>query len=95
MTISTSSIQHPDYNEAQALQELMIAASEAITEMNDKYEETDNYDYMDGSFTINVGGKSIAFLHGGPQHQALCIFIDSIAEENGYAVDYRNHTVIE
>lgn len=95
MTNSTDRINHPDYHEREALQRLLQAANDSLAEMIDQYEATDNYDYMDGSFTICINGQSIAFLHGGVQHQALMTFIESIAQENGYGIDYERNLVTE
>lgn len=92
---STSDSRRPDYNEAQALNELLQTASEYLAEANTASED-DNYDYFDcAQFTITIGGVSTAYILGGPQYQALCLFISSIAEENSYAVDFEQGTVTE
>lgn len=93
MTTSTSRVNHKHYDEAAALQELLRTSSETINEMNDQYDETKQDEDFDVSFSIVIGGKSIAFILGGPQYQALHCFIESIAEENLYEVDYENMTV--
>jgi hypothetical protein len=90
--VITSDVNHRDYDEADALQNLLLAATDALEEMF-KQQERDINDFSPNQFSINIGGKSIAILLGAVQYQALCDFIDSIAAENGYTVDINNCTV--
>lgn len=79
-----------DYSECLALQDLMRTIDNE-SEVVNKLLEAGKYDY--GRFTIDIGGKSIAFNLGGPQAEALCKFIEHIAAENGYEVDFDKQTV--
>ena len=92
---NTSDSRRPDYNEAQALDELLQVTSSLLEEANDAM-DNDDYTLTDcAQFTITVGGKSLAFILGGVQYQALCNFISSIADENLYTVDFYQSTVTE
>lgn len=93
MSLKNSNIQHPEYSEPAALQELLLAANEAVEEANDKADI--DRDYLNTSFNIDIGGRSIAILLGGPQYQALINFVESIAAENGYLVNPVDGTVTE
>lgn len=93
--LSNSNVKRIDYSEAAALEQMLRAADETLAEMNDGYEKTNDDIYLDVQFTISVGGISTAFLLGGPQMQALCNFVQSIADENGYSVDFETMTVSE
>jgi len=91
--INYSNTLHRHYNEAFALETLLKAISDAL-----EYDmaETDANNSKPGEqITINVAGKAIAFYIGGVQIDALYNFIQSIADENGYEVDYKNSTVLE
>lgn len=84
-----------DYSEAYALQMLLRMASHAA----DESAELINFD--DGEiigcehFTINIAGHSIDFQAGGPQLEALCMFVDRIASENLYHVNFKKNRVVE
>jgi len=91
--IATSNTQHQNYRESAALQTLLEALSAALEDSNNHFDETG--DWLDPTITITVGGISTAFYLGGPQAQAICKFVESIAEENGYDVDFKNDTVTE
>lgn len=93
MSKAASSIHHPEYHEAAALQELLEAAVDVLVEAGDKLDQDERY--LDAEFTIIIGGQSKAFVLGGPQYQALVNFVKSIAEENSYTVDTCNNTVTE
>lgn len=87
------------YDEAAALQELLQTTNRICQKMNSRYEEaltTGNAsaDPVDEQYTINIGGKSIAFHLGGPQVDALYAFIEHIAGENMYQCDIDAGTVI-
>ena len=83
---------HPDYNEAEALEQLLKAIDEAA-DINDKLFDLS----LDSSenITIIVGSKLIQLYLGGPQIQGLCKMVSSIADENGYEVDFNENTVKE
>jgi len=91
--ISTSNTQHKNYSEAAALQVLIRQLRSALRELNDHFDDPDYAVAPD--IIITVGGVSVAFTLGGPQAQALYTFVDSIAAENGYCVDLKEHTVTE
>ena len=91
--IATSNTRHQNYKESAALQNLLEALSTALKDANDYFDETD--EWLDTDITITVGGISTAFYLGGPQTQAICKFVESIAEENGYCVDFKNDIVTE
>lgn len=81
------------YNEAAALQQLLVATKATISHQSElleaeKFDEADNI-----SFTITIGGVQTEFFLLAPQAQALFNFIDSLASENDFTVDYRNNTV--
>ena len=82
----------PNYSEAYALQTLLAAVDVALDEDNERV-EADNYTC--DQFTIVVGGKSIAFVLGGPQADALFHFIHYLAEENCYEVNMKTLEVNE
>lgn len=81
---------HDDYSECAALQDLLQATCREL-DRGCKRLEVGSYDYS--NFTINIGGKSIAFNLGGPQAEALFRFISHIADENAYEVDFDKQTV--
>ena len=82
----------PGYNEAEALQQLLQAASSALDKQCKSFEAGID---SDEEFTITVNGVQTAFYLGGPQFDALIKFIKSIAAENFYSVDVDKHTVVE
>ena len=82
------------YNEAEALQQLLAAVNNALDAQNKRFEQQPD-DYIDEEFTITVNGIQTAFILGGPQSQALFEFIQHIADENFYAVDFNNAIVEE
>lgn len=79
------------YNEAEALQQLLRAAHEAIVADNDRIES--NADYSLDQFTITIAGVQTAFHLGGPQLEALYRFVQHVATENFYTVDFDRLTV--
>lgn len=93
MSKSTSNTQHPEYNEAAALQETLQAANDALKEVY--VDSAKNDRYLSAQITIVVGGQSNAFILGGPQYQALCDFATCLAEENGYEIDFNTGCVQE
>lgn len=74
-----------NYNEAEALQTLLRAIHAELKKDNERMER-DNTDTCP-SFSISIGGKSIAFWLGGPQAEALFDFIRHIADENMHNID--------
>lgn len=82
----------PSYNEPEALNQLLKAAEAAIEKQNSSFDTDDEfYD----EFTITINGVQTAFYLGGPQFDALLAFVDHIAGENFYAVDFNKMTVTE
>lgn len=94
MTNKYYSILLDSYKESEALQQLLRAVNDALDAENKRFERDAQYAGCE-QFTITVGGVQTAFVLGGPQTQALCEFIQSIAAENFYAVDFDNDTVTE
>lgn len=92
MTNKNYSVHLNGYNEAAALQRLLDAANSALDEQEKRLTAGD---YTLEQFTITVGGVQTAFLLGGPQYTALCEFIQHIADENFYEVDFKEATVSE
>lgn len=88
--VSTSDVSLKDYNEANALQKLLQAMNDQLEVANEQFHINNN-----SSFSITIGGVSIAFILGGPQVQALCEFITAVSDENGYTVDFLKSTVVE
>lgn len=86
-----SNVNHPHYDEAKALQQLMKSLDSCVEELNQLL-EAGGEDYF-ANMTITVGNTTTAFVLGGPTYQAMQDFITSIAEENGYKVDKVNRTV--
>lgn len=80
------------YNEAEALQQLMQTINTALSDERFKQSEDD---VMSDEILITIGGTQTAFYLGGPQVDGLMAFIDHIANENGYEVDFKNSTVVE
>ena len=80
----------PSYNEPEALDQLLKAAEAAIERQNDAFDTADEYN---DEFTITINGTQTAFYLGGPQFDALLAFVDHIAAENLYAVDFNKMTV--
>lgn len=94
MTNKYYNVQASDYNEARALQQLLIAADTAIGKDNERFERNAE-DAGIESFTITINGVQTAFVLGGPQFEALCAFIESISADNGYEVDYKHLLVLD
>lgn len=92
MSIHTSCTRHALYNELDALQELFTATEELLADSVVYLEQGEDYE---GDIMITVGGKTFAFYAGGVQATAVHAFIESIADENGYEVDYTTVTVRE
>ena len=90
MKIQTHTVYCEDYSEAAALQDLLQAADYEL-ERSAARLEAGCIDI--GSFTVNIGGRSIAFLSGAPQYEALIAFIEHLAGENLHAIDYDKRTV--
>ena len=88
----TSSTYLPNYSESAALTDLLKCVNTALDERNYRF-ELDSQNFVDEQFTITVGGRSIAFYLGGPQAEALYRFVEHIAAENLYSVDFENNTV--
>lgn len=82
------------YKESKALEQLLQAADEAMAEQIKRDERQKWYDKTD-QFTITIGGVQTAFTLGGPQLDGLYAFVDYIAKENGYEVDFDCCTVKE
>lgn len=82
------------YSEAAALQQLLQAAT-AMLEAENQRIESDSDDAYQEQFTITVAGIQTAFIAGAPQYEALMQFIQHIAAENFYAVDFDKATVTE
>jgi hypothetical protein len=92
--LTTSDVNHPQYNEAEALQQLLQAADaqlEAANALRDDDQDTTALQ----QFSISIGGQSIAFLLGGPQAAALEAFVQHVSCENLYLVDAQQLTVTE
>ena len=87
---TTSDVTRHDYNEADALQQLMRAADAAC---EDSVERMTQHKDFSGQFTININGQSIAFHLGGPQIDGLYAFIEHIAAENFHEVNFNDMTV--
>ena len=81
-----------NYKESAALEQLLKAANAAIDCYDERF-ANDNYEL--DQFTITVGGVQTAFILGGPQYDALIDFIQHIADENLYLVDFDELTVSE
>ena len=94
MTNNNYNVSTLSYKESEALQQLLTAANDALVRDNERFEQR-AADAGSESFTITVNGVQTAFILGGPQFDAICNFIQTIADENGYAVDYNNGTVTE
>jgi hypothetical protein len=90
--MSVSNINHPAYSEREALQVLLETIDSALTAQNKQF-EANHWNYT--PVTISIAGTSVQFLLGGPQAQALNIFAESIASENGYNIDFKTCTVTE
>lgn len=81
-----------NYKESAALEQLLKAADAAL-QLTDERLNDDDYEL--DQFTITVGGIQTAFVMGAPQYEALLAFIQHIADENLYAVDFNKLTVSE
>lgn len=88
--MNTSDVSRYNYNEAEALQQLMRAAAAAC---DDSVERMTQHKDFSGQFTVNINGQSIAFYLGGPQIDALYAFIEHIAAENFHEVNFDDKTV--
>lgn len=80
------------YNEPDALQQLLVAMHDALVKQNERFESDD---WLGDEFTITVNGIQTAFYLGGPQADAIYAFVQHIASENGYEVDIDKNTVVE
>ena len=83
-----------DYSEAYALQMLLREARLACEE-SDGLIHDDSEVIDDEHFTICIGGKCIDFICYAPQYQALCKFVDSLANEQGYSVNHKHTRVVD
>ena len=81
---------HDDYSECLALQDLLQATCREL-EAGVARLEAGKIEYS--HFTICINGKHIEFSLGGPQAEALFRFIQHIADENAYEVDFDKQTV--
>ena len=88
----TQSTYLPNYSESAALTDLLRCINSEAEEQNYRLEFDETADVY-SQFTITVAGRSIAFLAGGPQIEALYKFVEHIAEENLYNVDYEKMIV--
>ena len=74
----------PGYSEGLALHMLLLTANLTL-------DESDDQEWIDNNihhhFTITVDGRSIDFIFGAPQYEALLAFIDHLAAENMHYVD--------
>lgn len=89
----TSNTYMPGYNEAFALQRLLVHIDEAMARQLPLLDD-DSAKIDTEQFTITVNGCSVAFYLGGPQTDALYSFVKHIADENMYDVDIDARTVI-
>lgn len=90
----THSTKIVNYSEAAALQDLLRCINEEMSAQNYRQQFDDLTDEY-SEFTISVAGRSVAFLLGRPQFEALYRFIEHIAAENLYAIDNEKLTVEE
>lgn len=75
------------YSEPEAIQELLATVDELLDQ-----EDANSYiDYH--QMYITIGGRTVAFILGGPQLYALYQFCANIADENFYDIDTDNNTV--
>lgn len=96
MTNKNYDIDLETYSESAALQQLLQAAYAAADEEMKLFDDAcAGKDVPFGQFTITIGGVQTAFLLGGAQIEALAAFIDYLAKENGYAVDFNKATVTD
>ena len=79
------------YNESEALQQLLVALHDALSD--ERFEQHEQ-DVMNDQFTITVNGVQTAFYLGGPQAEGLYAFVKHIAYENFYEVDLNKCTVV-
>lgn len=92
-TTATANVNHPDYNEAAALQELLKALLESVDEVNELYEE--RHEVYNGNVSITVGNTTVGLLLGGPQINGIAMLIETISHENGYHFEYVDGTVTD
>lgn len=78
------------YKESEALQQLLDAINDAIS--NERLEQLED-DVMNDEFVIIVNGVQTAFYLGGPQVEGLYAFMQHIASENFYTVDINNGNI--
>lgn len=79
------------YSEPKALQQLLDNANEALAA---ECEALENNTDAELDFTITINGVQTAFYCGGPQIEALFRFVQHIADENLYEVDFKEMKVI-
>ena len=79
------------YKESEALQQLVRTVNNALT--NERFQQFE-HDVMTDEILITVNGVQTAFYLGGPQMDGLFAFVDYIANENGYAVNFDEGTVV-
>lgn len=76
----------PLYSEPAAIQELLATVDEILAQADDNY-----IDY--NQMYITIGGRTVAFILGGPQTYGLYQFCAQLADENFYEIDTDNNTV--
>lgn len=87
-----ANIRHPEYREHLALQALIRAADFAFDDVSDMLETVPHYS---DTITITVGGTAVQFYLGPSQYEALHTFVDHLARDHLYTVNYDNLTVKE
>ena len=92
MTNNQYNVALKSYNQAAALEQLLKTAHAAVDNFIDRMDDDERGHFQ---FTITINGVQTAFMFGSPQHDALLSFIEHIADEYGYIVDYDNETVTE
>lgn len=92
IALSVSDTHRDDYREWRAIDQLLRAIDVAVT---DDCQHTDNNTNGSDQFFIMIGGQQIAFSIGGPQLEGLCQFIQQIADENFYEVDFKQNAVTD
>lgn len=90
MNNTNYNVNNPQYNEAAALQQLLVTAHNMLEDADKALEAGDDHWCQ---FTITINGVQTAFLAGAPQFEALIAFVNHIAGENLYEVDTENKTV--
>lgn len=92
--ITTDNNRHQNYDVRLSMYSEPEAIQELLTTVDDVLKQADANDYVDDyQIQITIGGRTVAFVLGGPQAEGLYQFCAQLADENFYEIDTDNNTI--